>query len=87
MAIGFDDQVLSFPPRPVFIGQRPAIAAPLQAFQAALAFHRQGLHDLAEPLYRRVLKRDRDHFDSLHMAEKQGLHSSFFSFHMPRRSW
>jgi len=55
-----------FPPRPVFIGQRPAIAAPLQAFQAALAFHQQGLHDQAEPLYRRVLKRDRDHFDSLH---------------------
>ena len=55
-----------FPPRPVFIGQRPAIAAPLQAFQAALAFHHQGLHDQAEPLYRRVLKRDRDHFDSLH---------------------
>ena len=42
------------------------MAAPLQAFQAALAFHQQGLHDQAEPLYRRVLRQDRTHFDSLH---------------------
>jgi tetratricopeptide (TPR) repeat protein len=42
------------------------MAAPLQAFQAALAFHQQGLHNQAEPLYRRVLRHDRNHFDSLH---------------------
>src|SRR5215472_13293579 len=53
-------------PRPVFIGQRRATLVPSEAFQAALAFHHQGLHDQAEPLYRRVLKRDRNHFDALH---------------------
>jgi tetratricopeptide (TPR) repeat protein len=54
------------PSRPVFIGQRPATRAPLQAFQAAVAFHQQGLHDQAEPLYRRALRQDRTHFDCLH---------------------
>jgi Tfp pilus assembly protein PilF len=52
------------PPRPVFIGQRRAAPAPLQAFQA-VAFHQQGRHDQAKPLYRRVLRQDRNHFDSL----------------------
>jgi tetratricopeptide (TPR) repeat protein len=54
------------PSRPVFIGQRRVALAPLQAFQAAVAFHQQGLHDQAEPLYRRALRHDRNHFDCLH---------------------
>jgi tetratricopeptide (TPR) repeat protein len=55
-----------FPSRPVSIGQRPATHTPFQAFQAAVAFHQQGLRDQAEPLYRRALRQDRNHFDSLH---------------------
>jgi tetratricopeptide (TPR) repeat protein len=57
---------LDFHAQPFFIGQRPATYAPSQAFEAAVAFHPQGLHDQAEPLYRRALRLDRNHFDSLH---------------------
>ena len=72
---------VGFSPRPVSTGQRPATHALLQAFQAAVAFHQQGLHDQAEPLYRRVLRQDRNHFDSLHnlgliLLERGSVHEA-----------
>ena len=45
---------------------RAARHAPPQAFRAAFAFHQQGLPDQAEPLYRRALRQNHNHFDSLH---------------------
>jgi tetratricopeptide (TPR) repeat protein len=57
---------LVFPPEAAFVGPRAATLSPLQTFQSAFALHQQGLHDQAEPLYRRVLRQNRNHFDSLH---------------------
>jgi tetratricopeptide (TPR) repeat protein len=57
---------LVFPGHHVSVGSHAANLAPLQAFQAASAFQQQGLLDQAEPLYRRVLRRDRNHFASLY---------------------
>jgi tetratricopeptide (TPR) repeat protein len=45
---------------------RATAHSPLQAFQAASSLQQQGLLDQAEPLYRRVLRKDRNHFGSLY---------------------
>jgi len=55
-----------FPGHHVSVGSHAAKRTPLQAFQAASTFQQQGLHDQAEPLYRRVLRQDRNHFGSLY---------------------
>jgi tetratricopeptide (TPR) repeat protein len=57
---------LVVPPQTAFVGSHAATLSPLQTFQSAFALHQQGLHDQAEPLYRRVLRQNRNHFDSLH---------------------
>jgi len=55
-----------FPGHHVSLGAHAASLAPSQTFQAASAFQEQGLFDQAEPLYRRVLRQDRNHFASLY---------------------
>jgi tetratricopeptide (TPR) repeat protein len=57
---------LVFPSYPASGGQHAASRAPSQSFRAAFAFQQQGQYDKAEPLYRMVLRQDRNHFDSLH---------------------
>jgi tetratricopeptide (TPR) repeat protein len=55
-----------FPAQTPFVGPHAARVSLLQTFQVAFDFHRQGLNLEAERLYRRVLRRDRNHFDALH---------------------